>query len=191
MDYRDIPGISAMIPDDDELAYGLEQYSGKLDSYQAGTGIFSGGMGPQPPTQNQPSGMPGPGGQSMEQQLVNDMPESMGVNRMASMGMPGFMQQGEKMVDNFRANRWGKKRGMDNLADSMLQPDSRQGEHPADRPEAIEVDETEMRTAGGDAQQAYENNQGNQAARIGNAARGVADWYTKGGSKMFDWMKRG
>ena len=84
--------------------------------------------------------------------------------------MPQFAQDFESGYDQRRANTWG-----DNALADALGGD----EHPVRPDTAIEVDEVQMKTAGGDPEQAYAQNQvGNKAARIGSAARGVAEWYT-------------
>lgn len=149
-----------------------------LDSYQAGStsgGVFNNGdfqgaqltqMPPQtaygnnmPPTSVRPPqmGPPAPTAQ---------MPEAYTQNRMESWGMPKIFQAGEQMVDDWRAKKWNKNQGMEELAAVGAEQNT-----PV-KPVPVEVDAEELLNAGGDPQEAYarrqaQGNTGNSAARYG------------------------
>jgi hypothetical protein len=166
--YEELIGVLSPGVDQAPPGYGNANQPA-LDSYQAGSvggGDFRGAslthMPPQAaysglppaPGQPQPPNIPGPG----RQEQLNEMPGAYTQNRMAEMGMPKIAQWGEQKVDDWRKNRWMDKN----------QPD--QKDSPV-KPPPVEVDETQLLNAGGDAQTAFNNAQGgSQASRMGYAS---------------------
>jgi len=171
---------------DDELNSQLEAFDQQLDSMQAGTV----GEGPRPTAAvteqaigaPQQMGPPAPEGYGQPQ-----MPEAYTQNRSAQYGMPGIMQFGESLFDDYRANKWNKDQGMGQLEQAGIQDDAPGS--PVGQPAPLQVDEVEMLNSGGDPQAAYDSRQaqGNTGsggamvgAGIGKIGAAVADMYTGG-----------
>jgi hypothetical protein len=160
---------------DDEFNNSLEAYDKKLDSMQAGTA----GAGTPPLNANTPNLGAFGWVPQMQQQAPEApaMPEAYSQNRSAQYGMPGIMQFGESLVDDYRANKW--QSGQDELAGALGASEEKPGS-PAGMPPPIVVDEVQMLNAQGDPQTAYDNaqaggNTGSGAARAGQGVREIME----------------
>lgn len=166
-----------------------------LDSYQAGStsgsafnnaqGDFQGAQLTQMPPQtaygnNMPEmaapppqmGPPAPTAQAPQ------MPEAYTTNRMESWGMPKMFQAGEQMVDDWRAKKWDKNQGMEDLAAAG------QSQNSPVKPVPVEVDAEELLNAGGDPQEAFarrqaQGNTGSSGAMAGQATAEIAKMVAK------------
>ena len=178
----------------------VNEFSGALDSHQAGT------TAPAPFEQESPipppNTLPGANSPAMK---TPAMPQAYGQNRMRQMGMPGFMQAGEAVFDEYRRDKWaGQNPGMAELETAMsgMEFGRGMGEQAMSaigtsmfgaRP--MEQDEIQMSQQGAGApQEAYQRrvaagNTGTGMSRLGQKTRQVGsdalNMYTGGMSGMF------
>jgi hypothetical protein len=171
----------------------VNEFSGALDSYQAGGAQPFEQESPIPP----PNTLPGADSPAMK---TPAMPTAYGQNRMRQMGMPGIFQAGEAVFDEYRRDKWADQNpGMAEIETAMTGMEF--GRSPGQQAmsaigtsmfgaKPIEQDEIQMGQGGAGApMEAYQRrvaagNTGSGASRLGQKGRqvgeAVANYYTGG-----------